>query len=109
MKEVPISTPTPILQQQKSKITTNPLIQPVVEHPEVDSNEQGLITISFHNMNQKIVQCLHDINTELYNRPNKTVWHTYLISVFTKEDRLISLIVMVLYLYIIYLVFTILK
>jgi hypothetical protein len=73
---LPLGNPQPILQQTKSKITTNPFIK---EAPD---------NTNYNEINKKVSATFMSVLEELFNKPTNESWNSYLLDVFKKEDRL---------------------
>ena len=90
---LPLGNPQPILQQTKSKITTNPFIK---------GDQDNIIS---NDINKKVSATFMNVLEELFNKPENESWNSYLLDMFQKENRLnyvaILLFIVVLYILII--------
>ena len=84
---LPLGNPQPILQQTKSRITTNPFIKEAPDNPDFNKKEQ-VTFMSFLD--------------ELFNKPEKESWNSYLLVLFQKQNRLnyIAILIFIIVLYI---------
>lgn len=76
---LPLGNPKPILQQTKSKITTNPLIQ--------ETGFDSPVNPTFNQINEKVSITFIGILDDLFNKPENESWNSYLPKVLSKDDR----------------------
>jgi hypothetical protein len=76
---LPLTNPKPILQQTKSQITTNPLIQ------ETGSDEP--FNPTFNQINENVSVAFIGILDDLFNKPDDESWNTYLPKILSKDQR----------------------
>lgn len=102
-KIVNITNPIPILQQERSQITTNPFIpneQQTLELQELDKRANEIIEESYNknktnsiaNLNlrdisKNISSSFTGIFDDLFNKPEDTKWVDYLFLIFQKDQR----------------------
>jgi len=75
---LPLGNPQPILQQTKSKITTNPFIK---ETPDI-------IISNNNNNNKKDSDTFMSFLDDLFDKPENQSWNSYLKNIFQKRNRL---------------------
>jgi hypothetical protein len=105
-----VNNPVPILQQQKSNITTNTFLEPGNKTYDIPSNQQlnnfgtpsssdvlpnlnetktppKLHSPSFTEINKKLSITIIDTLDDLLNKPDNINWKDYALIVFAKDDR----------------------
>lgn len=99
-----VNNPVPILQQQKSNITTNTFLEPGNKTYDIPSNQQlnnfgqsdtkpttnpkpKLHSPSFTEINKKLSVTIIDTLDDLLNKPDNINWKDYALMVFAKDDR----------------------
>jgi hypothetical protein len=101
-----VDNPVPILQQQKSDITTNTFLEPGNKTYDIQSNQQlnnfgiskeeavrqgptkpKLNSPSFNEINKKLSITIIDTLDDLLNKPDNINWKDYILRVFAKDDR----------------------
>jgi hypothetical protein len=98
-----VNNPVPILQQQKSNITTNTFLEPGNKTYDIQSNQQlnnfGINTVkssdskpkhnspNFNEINKKLSITIIDTLDDLLNKPDNIKWTDYILMVFAKDDR----------------------
>jgi len=100
---VNITNPTPILQQERSQITTNPFIpneQRILELEQLDKSANQIIEESYNknktnsiaNLNlrdisKNISSSFIGISEDLFNKPEDVKWVDYIFLIFQKDQR----------------------
>jgi predicted Holliday junction resolvase-like endonuclease len=98
-----VQNPIPILQQPKSKITTNILIpneQKEIEYETVDIKEKekldqkkdeikkkGIKYESFATIHNRISESILGVITDLFKKPEDEYWTEHIINIFMKDER----------------------
>jgi hypothetical protein len=98
-----ISNVRPILQQERSKITTNPFIpneQKTIELQELDKQANDIIeeqynknqttsisNLSIREITKNISSSSIGFFNDLFIKPSDTPWTEYLLKIFTKDQR----------------------
>lgn len=93
----------PILQQQRSSITTNPFIpneqrefelesiskdaNKIVESEYLKNKTSSIQNKTLQEINQNIANSVVGILDDLFKKPSETNWHIYIIEICTKEQR----------------------
>jgi hypothetical protein len=86
----------PILQQRKSVITTNPLIHTTTP-PQTNNDSSNAVSSTFNTLNSSIVKCVLDLSDEIGKKPDQTSWQSHTTNILLKNNRLLSLIALSLY------------
>jgi hypothetical protein len=102
-KIVNITNPTPILKQERSRITTNPFIpneQRILELEQLDKSANKIIEESYNknktnsiaNLNlrdvsKNISSSFIGISEDLFNKPKDVKWVDYIFLIFQKDQR----------------------
>jgi len=100
---VNISNTVPILQQERSKITTNPFIpneQKTIELEELDSLSNQIIeeqynknrttsiaNLSLKSISKNISTSVIGFTNDLFEKPEDSAWFEYIQEIFTKDQR----------------------
>lgn len=75
-----VQNPTPILQQQKAEITTNPFIKP-------KSETQQKKPPTYNEINQNISKTVLGLIDDLFDKPEDIPWVKYIHIILDKDDR----------------------
>jgi hypothetical protein len=76
---LPLGNPKPILQQTKSKITTNPFIK--------ETGFDAPVNPTFNKINENVSVTFIGILDDLFNKPDNESWNSYLPKILSKEQR----------------------
>lgn len=89
--------PVQILRQQKSVITTNPLIVPESKVITTTTTTTSPINNKFSDIIKNISSSFTGILDDLLNKPHDAYWNDYLPMVFHKDDRYQYLIILIIF------------
>ena len=76
---LPLSNPRPILQQTKSKITTNPFIK--------ETGSDAPYNPTFNQINEKVSVTFIGILDDIFNKPDDESWNSYIPKILSKDSR----------------------
>lgn len=77
-----VQNPTPILQQQKAEITTNPYIQPKPEPTETPKKSP-----TYSEINRNVSKTVLGLIDDLFDKPDDIPWTKYIQIILDKDDR----------------------
>lgn len=100
-----IRNPINILQQEKSKITTNPLVtgKIVTENDEkievvkLEPTKTEKIPPTFNDINRKLSVSIMGLIDDLFEKPNDIPWMKYLTMILEKDERYTYLAVLLIF------------
>lgn len=98
-----IQNPVPILQQERSSITTNPFIpneqktleletldkeaNKIIEEAWVKSKSNSIKNLSLNDINQNVSSSFIGLIDDLFTKPKETPWKEYIVEIFNKDQR----------------------
>ena len=98
-----IQNPVPILQQERSSITTNPFIpneqktleletldkeaNTIMERAWVKSKSNSIKNLSLNDINQNVSSSFIGLIDDLFTKPKETPWKEYIVEIFNKDQR----------------------
>lgn len=90
-----VNSPIPILQQQKSVITTNPYITGTIQENETKQKENKSPT--FNEINTKLSISIMGLIDDLFIKPNDIPWSNYIVMILEKDQRYTYLCVLLVF------------
>lgn len=87
-----VDSPIPILQQQKSVITTNPYITGIIQQKEITQKSP-----TFNEINTKLSISIMGLIDDLFIKPNDVPWSNYIVMILEKDQRYTYLCVLIVF------------